>query len=128
MGRTLPYSPNDLTTHEFIHESVLQQPNKRPDVEALVEKYPGCVCRLGHLEGAVKKNWPYDEGKEEAQQYDHDVKNWLGKLVNVTKHHDVAVITESTSNTTEVKVDQLRSEETTTHVRSERVVLEVFGS
>ena len=131
MQRTLPSGPNDLTTHEFIHESVLQQPNKHPDIRTLVEKYPECVCQLGHLEEAVKKNWPYDESKEEVQQYDRDVKtltvsNWLGKLVKtVSERHDVTLITEST---TEVKVDQLHSEETTTHVMSERVVLEASDS
>ncbi len=99
-----------------------------------MKKSPELVCQLGHLEEAVKKNWPYAESRAEAQQDGQGVKtqtasNWLDKLVktvNVSKRHDLAV-TESTS-TTELKVDQLNSVETATHIKSEQVVLEVFDS
>lgn len=67
--------PNDDVTHEFIHESVLQQTACPPEVQALVKKYPEIVCPLGDVEKEFQKNWPYDKNSLRVQQYVRDLRN-----------------------------------------------------
>ena len=92
--RPLPTRSNDLDTHEFIHESVVQHGSCPSEVKALVDLYPELVCPLGDFETASRHLWPYNEDNDRVREYLHSVKtrtvsNWLEKVMKISKPPDV---------------------------------------
>ena len=107
--RPLPTQSNDPTTHEFVHESVVQDISCPLEVKALVDRYPQLVYPLGGFETAVRYHWSYDEKTDRVKEYLHDVKtrtvsNWLEKLIQLSKPRDLPDPTADTSTTTTTTV------------------------
>jgi len=67
--RPLPSRPNDPVTHEYVHQSVIQQSKPNPAILALVKMYPELLCPLGELEIKLQTNWPHDKNSKQAKNY-----------------------------------------------------------
>jgi len=68
--RDLPTGQPNNTTHEYIHESVLNHPACLPSIKKLIEKYPDIVCKLSDHETLIKDKWPYDKSTRQAAAYE----------------------------------------------------------
>ena len=73
--RPLPSEPNNPTTHESIHSSVLHQPIVSSALSGILTLHPKIISPLLPLEEEMKARWTYDPSSPSALAYKKKLKD-----------------------------------------------------